>query len=201
MRKLLDYSTAVFKGCEPVVIEKSENATIKTIPAKITLTFEEWLSRGYVYADGICKKLKSQKTIGEITVFEVEDFPKKTTSFVVKRGNDFSHGETKEKAIDDLRYKISDRDTSEFECWRDNLDKEVNLEDAIAAYRTITGACESGTKEFIRTIQVPKTLTPNVILDITKDKFGSREFQAFLKEGRVRKALEEKAGDEWKTTV
>jgi hypothetical protein len=183
IKKLMDYSTAVFKGCPVNVEEKSNTSHAREIPKEIEPSFEEWLRRGYVYADGICKKLKSQKKIGEIEVFECEDFLQKNISYVVKRNNTFSHGETIKKAIEDMRYKVSGRDVSEFESWKDNPDQEVTIDDAIAAYRTITGACEFGVKEFVKSIEVPKKLTPRLILKITKGHFGNDDFGKFLADG------------------
>ena len=180
IKKLLDHSTAVFRGCPAQVLEKSENSLIREIPSIIEPNFEEWLRRGYVHADGITKKIKSQKRLGEITVFEVFEFPQSKTSFVVKRGETFSHGENVEKAIHDLRYKISDRDASKFEVWRSNLDQDVTLDEAISAYRTVTGSCEMGTKQFVESIKVPEKLTPRIILQITKGRFGSDKFAEFL---------------------
>jgi len=180
IKKLLDHCTAVFKGCPINIKEKSNTSHTREVPGHITVSFEEWLNRGWVYADGIYKKLKSQKKINDIEVFECEDFPKKTTSYVVKRDNIFSHGETIEKAIEDLRYKIGNRDASEFEFWKKDLNMEVSLGDAIAAYRIITGACVMGTKEFIESIKVPDKLTPNVIMELTKGKYGQESFRQFL---------------------
>jgi hypothetical protein len=180
VKKVLDYSTAIFKGCKENTIEKSDTAISREIPSNINPTFDEWLRRGYVFADGITKKLKSQKNIGEITVFEVQGFPKKTTSYVVRKGDLFSHGDTVEKAIEDLRYKVGNRDTSEFERWKNNLEMEVSIDDAIAAYRTITGACEMGTKEFVKSIQIPEKLTPKIIVELTQDRYGNNEFKRFL---------------------
>jgi len=180
IKKALDFSTVVFRGVKANVQEKSETSNIREIPGEINPSFEEWLRRGYVHADGITKKLKSQKRIGEIEVFEVYEFPETKTSFVVKRGDTFSHGETIEKAIEDLRYKISDRDTSKFNHWKSDLNQVVTLDDAIKAYRTITGSCETGTRQFVESIKVPDKLTPKIILDITSGHFGSDKFREFL---------------------
>ena len=181
IKKLLDYSTAVFKGVKENVEEKSDTALVREIPGNINPDFNEWLRRGYVFADGITKKLKSQKKIGEIEVYEVFEFPKKGTSFVVKRGETFSHGESIEKAINDLRYKISDRDTSKFDGWKKDKDQVITIEDAISAYRAITGACELGTKQFVESLSnVPEKITPNIILEVTKDSFGNKAFRNFL---------------------
>ena len=180
VKQALDYSTVVFKGVPIKVDELSDTATTKEIPKDCNPSFEEWLRRGYVFADGILKEFKSKKTIGEIEVFEVyEDF-KKSTSYVVKRGDLFSHGKTVEQAINDLRYKLSDRDPSEFNHWKNDLDQVVTLDEAIQAYRVITGACETGTKEFVESIQVPEVLTPRIILNITEGEYESNKFKEFL---------------------
>ena len=179
VKKLLDYSTAVFRGCPENIVEKSETSTSKVVPGYIELSFQEWLRRGYVYADGISKKLKSQKKIGEIEVYECENFPKKSSSYVVKKGELFSHGETVEKAIEDLRYKIGNRDTAEFESWRD-LNKEITLDEAITGYRVITGACEFGVKEFVKSKTFEEKLTPKKIVELTVGQFGNEKLSEFL---------------------
>ena len=181
IKKLLDYSTAHFKQVTPKVEEQAITATVKYEP-KYNISFEEWLRRGYVYADGICKKLISGKKIGEIEVFEVEEFLDNKSSYVVQRGDTFSHGETVEKAIEDLRYKISDRDTSKFNHWKADLDKEVNIGEAITGYRTITGACEFGTKHFVESLdKVPEFISPKEILKITTNQYGNQKLAEFLK--------------------
>jgi hypothetical protein len=180
VKQALDHSTVIFQGISAKIDDKSDTAHVREVPANIGISFEEWLRRGYVYADGITKKFKSQKTRGHIQIFECEDFPEDTTSYVVKRGDTFSHGKTIKDAIKDLRYKVSDRDTSRFEPWREDLDRKVSLEDAIAAYRTVTGACELGTKEFVESIQLPEKLTPRVILELTQGRYGHDQFKCFL---------------------
>ena len=180
LKKLLDHSTAVFKGCPVKIEEKSETAHAREIPDKIEVTFEQWLERGYIYADGITKKLKSRKKIKEIEIFECEEFLDKTPSYVVKKGDTFSHGKTIKEAVEDLKYKISNRDFSEFEVWKNKLDDKISIDDAIAGYRVITGACEFGVKEFVKSIKIPKTLTPNKVIELTKGQFGNEVFSNFL---------------------
>ena len=179
VKKLLDYSTALFRGCPENIVEKSETATSKVVPLDFTTSFEEWLRRGYVYADGITKKLKSQKKIGEIEVYECENFPKKSSSYVVKKGELFSHGDTVEKAIEDLRYKIGNRNTAEFESWRD-VNKVITLDEAITGYRVITGACEFGVKEFVKSKTFEEKLTPKMIVELTVGQFGNEKLSEFL---------------------
>ena len=182
--QLLDRAVLVFYDCEAEVGEMSNDATIvKSKPAQ-EIPFAEWLRRGIVCADGIKKKLISKKQLGNVEVFEVEE-SQHSNSFVVKRGDIFSHGETIEKAIADLRYKISTRDTSEFESWKGDLDTKRNIDDIIRCYRVLTGACELGTKQFVERLgSVPETLSIREVFDITKGQFGSNEFKAFLSEGK-----------------
>src|SRR3990172_8884719 len=90
--RVLDYSTAIFKGCKERTEDRSETSSVREIPAEIDVSSEEWLRRGYVVADGIHNKLKSQKTIGDVVVFETEKFATGESAYVVKKGNLFSHG-------------------------------------------------------------------------------------------------------------
>ncbi|MCB0420648.1 MAG: hypothetical protein KDD61_06615, partial [Bdellovibrionales bacterium] len=160
---------------------KLESKNNKDAKLKCHQALHDSLKRkGLILIDGILSWILSEKTIGEVTAFEIRIVGKKDISFAVRKGNLYSHGETIEKAIEDLRYKISDRDASEFEHWRDDLDMEVSIEDAIAAYRTITGACETGVKLFVESIKVPEKLTPNIIVELTSGKYGNDNFKSFL---------------------
>jgi hypothetical protein len=160
---------------------KKLDKTAKLIkePANLDISFETWLSRGYVVADGIHSKLISKKKRGSIEVFKVQkDFLTDKESYVVKRGNQFSHGDTIEKAIADLRYKLSDRDTSRFKKWE--LDTKVSPEDAIQAYRVITGACEFGVRQFVEGKKIPKGLTVKKVIEMTQEQYGSAQFASFF---------------------
>jgi len=177
IKKLFDKSTA--KLCVDfdarMIEEKHDTAQI--IEKQEELSFETYLDRGYVKADGILRRLISRKKIGDVEVFEVEDSLGEK-SFVVKKGGIFSHGETIEKAKDDLKYKISDRDTSEFENW--SPDEGRPTEEMIKAYRVITGACEFGTKDFCEKMQLKEKYTPKEVVEITYGKYGNDKFAKFF---------------------
>ena len=158
---------------------QTKNDTTAKVKCELALSASFKLN-GLILIDGILSWILGEKTIGQITTFEIKIVGKIETSFAVKKGELFSHGETIEKAIEDLRYKIGDRDTSEFEAWKNNHDLEISVDDAIAAYRIITGACEFGTKEFVNSINLPEKLTPNVILGLTESRFGHDRFKSFL---------------------
>jgi len=179
IKHLADYAVASLRGMDKKIIKKKDKtATILETPARINISFEGWLERGWVVADDIYSKLVSQKKMKGITVFTVQDWKKKK-SFVVKRGEQFSHGETVDKAIESLRYKLSDRDTTRFKKW--TLKTKVSAEDAIQAYRAITGACEFGVKSFCESKTIPEKLTISEVVKITSGSYGSDNFANFFK--------------------
>jgi hypothetical protein len=101
---------------------------------------------------------------------------------VVQRGNIFSHGDTAEKAIQDLRYKLADRDTTKYKKWK--LDSVHPLADMIQAYRAITGACEAGTKQWCEGKKFPAKLSVNVAIRATKGAYRAEQFAAFFKKSQ-----------------
>lgn len=165
-----DNSTLYLKvNCNNITSQDSVNI----INNFIEPNFEQWLERGIVYADNIFRELKSTKTVGDKIIYHTDD------GFVAKKGNKFSHGETIKDAINDLRYKISDRDKSEFKYLR--KDTELYIDTAIEAYRTITGACYMGVKQFIESRNdIGDKITVNKIIDITVNSFGHDEFKKFV---------------------
>jgi hypothetical protein len=151
-----------------------------TAKAKCTKALELSLkTKGLIKIDGILSWLISRKKIGPLFAFKVKIVGKLTTSFAVQRGLLFSHGETVEKAIESLRYKLQDRDTSRFEGWK--LTTKVSLDDAIQAYRAITGACEYGVRIFCESKKIPEKLTIAKAIEITAGSYGSAKFAAFFK--------------------
>ena len=164
----------------PLPLKYSPTTKITKYCELVTPTFEEWLDRGYVVADGIRKKLINKSEKYGVTVYEVEEFLESTSSFVVQRGNTFSHGKTIEEAIESLRYKISDRDTTKFLSWSKKEPK--TLDEMIEAYRCITGACEYGTRQFVESMSNKKdTYTPQevIILTTKSNAYGAEDFKNF----------------------
>lgn len=179
IKKLMDYSVASFRGFSGKIGKKSKTATIIKTPERIERSFNEWLKQGYVHADGITKKLLARKKIDNIEVFEVEEFPSSKSSFVIKKGNVFSHGKTIKEAKDSLKYKIGNRDTSEFKKW--NIKTIATQTKMIEAYRVITGACEFGVRDFCQGKKLPVKLNVEKVIELTNGKFGNKQFQEFFK--------------------
>ena len=84
-------------------------------------------------------------------------------------------------AIHDLRYKISDRDTTPYKSW--TLDSVHPIADMIGAYRAITGACYEGTKQFCEGMKLPAKLSVKEAISKTKGAYGARQFEDFFKKG------------------
>ena len=101
------------------------------------------------------------------------------TKYVVTDGVNYAHGDTIKEAREDLIYKISDRDTSQYE--ELTLDSVVTREEAIKMYRVITGACEAGTKHFVGGLRELKPhYTIAEIIELTEGQFGATEFKNFF---------------------
>jgi hypothetical protein len=101
------------------------------------------------------------------------------TIFVVQKGEIFSHGETVKQAVHDLRYKLSDRDTTKYKDW--TIDTIKPLEQVIASYMCITGACSTGTKMFCEGKTLPEKLSIKKAIELTKGAYRSEQFANFFK--------------------
>jgi len=177
---LADWSIARISTPDEITIyRKDDTATVSFVPPGAEVPFHTWIERGIIKADGIYMDLVSRKKIGDTEIYECAKHGFETV-FVVRKGDKTSHGDTVEKAIDDLRYKIVDRDTSKYESL--NLDSELSIEEAIECYRVITGACEFGVKDFCQTIELPERITIQEIIDRTKEKYGNQVFHEFFNE-------------------
>ena len=102
--------------------------------------------------------------------------------YIVTDGeNNWAHGETLKEAKLDLIYKNSDRDTSAYKNM--SLDDVLTFEEAIIAYRTITGACSAGTRYFIEhRLPEPRkeTYTIGEIIELTDNEYGCDKIKEFF---------------------
>ena len=141
--------------------------------------FKEKLKRGYVFADGILQKLISRKSADGTDIFKVRKLGTKKKSFVVRNeGGLFSHGDSVREAINDLQYKIGNRDTTEFKSW--TVETMAPRSKVIEAYRKITGACGAGTRGFVSSRDIPDELRVRDVITLTKGHYGHEEFRRFF---------------------
>ena len=144
-------------------------------PPPIRRVFEE---EGFLLCDGLITKIISKRKAGEIVLWTTQKLGLNKTVYVAQKGELFSHGETVKQAVHDLRYKITDRDTSKYKGW--TLDSVHLIEDVIGAYRCITGACETGTKMFCEGKDIPAKMSVNAAIAATKGAWGADKFEQFF---------------------
>ena len=134
--------------------------------------------REFLHADGILSEVIEKKG----NVYHVRNGVNGLNGYVVTDGNNhWAHGYTLDEAKQDLHYKMSFRDKSEYE--KLTLDSELPYDEAIACYRVITGACQFGTKSYLEH-RLPKPnkekYTIREMIELTKDEYGGKEFREFF---------------------
>ena len=152
---------------------KGNNPTARGIAkAAITAAFS---ALGFSFADGILAKIVSQR--GPIQ--RVVIIGKTEISYVISddEGNN-AHGATMAEARADLMVKRTSKDLTQFKAW--TLDKVVSKQDAIFAYRSITGACSLGTSHWLEQHKTPEKITVEDIIKLTLGAYGSDTFEKFF---------------------
>ena len=181
------------------VIQPKENEIIKLCPYQIPgyiskrenedvfyMDMPDGTRQEHIIADSILSKVISKKTVNGLTVYKVINHNKTKQSFLVFDGENYSHGDTFEEAKESLIYKISNRDTSEFEKYspNDELDKAT----LIKMYRAITGACEAGTRYFCENNVLPDKCTIKKAIELTKGQYNADKFEKFFNKSEVQNA-------------
>ncbi len=135
-----------------------------------------WRGGQYISVDGIFSEVISQKG----NIWKVRAIGKKEVTYLVTDGHGrWSHGDTLQAAKDDLVYKIGNRDKSAYANL--TMDSVLTCEDAIQAYRVITGACAAGTRRFVESLaEVKGFYTIHEICQLTKGQFGATDFAQFF---------------------
>lgn len=134
--------------------------------------------REFLHVDGILSEVIEKKG----NVYHVKNGVNEPISYVITDGNGhWAHGETLEDAKEDLIFKISKRDKSEYESL--TLDSELPYNEAIDCYRVITGACRTGTRDYIEhRLPNPRKekYTIGEMIELTKDEYGGKTFHEFF---------------------
>ena len=128
----------------------------------------------YIIADGILSKVVKKKG----NVYHVINHDSDKETFLIKDGEIYSHGDTLKQARESLKYKIADRDTTEFKKYK--LDDELDLTTLIRAYRAITGACEAGTRYFCENNTLPEKMTVKKAIELTQGQYNQEAFRKFF---------------------
>ena len=134
--------------------------------------------REFLHVDGILSEVIEKKG----NVYHVRNGVDEPITYVVTDGNNhWAHGYTMEEAKQDLRYKMSIRDKSEYKDL--TLESELTFDEAVGCYRVITGACRAGTQDYLEhRLPYPRkdTYTIREIIELTKNEYGSDTFREFF---------------------
>ena len=94
--------------------------------------------------------------------------------YVCVQGKHSAHGETLKEAMEELTFKTADRNVDSYRNM--SLDTVKPIEEWVVIYRIITGACQFGTREFLKAKKRKKKYTLSEVLEETKDSFGHDRF-------------------------
>jgi nitrogen fixation protein len=170
------YVRAAYNGSKLELPKKIGNK-----PKPIRKSFEK---SGFLFADSILSRIIGRRTSGKIMFWKTRKIGSKKILYVAQKGEVFSHGETPEKASHDLRYKLTDRDTTFCKGW--TLDSVHGIEMIIKSYRAITGACEAGTKQFCEGKEIPERMSIKQAIECTKGEWGANRFEAFFNNKEIK---------------
>lgn len=134
----------------------------------------------YIKADGIFSVIDSYH--GNVYCVHKIGEEDKPLYLITDGEGHWSHGATLAEAKSDLIYKINDRDTSYYKNL--SLDDMLSFKEAIVAYRSITGACSAGTRDFIEnrlSIPYKEKYTIREIIKLTNSEYGGEKFAKFFK--------------------
>ena len=136
-----------------------------------------WQDGKYRIFDTMFGEVLSEHTVGDNNVFKVK-MRYDDIKYVVDNGTNYAHGVTIQDAIDNLLYKISARDTSEYDTY--TINTVLTKADAVVMYRKITGACESGVNMFIdKLVDTPDSLTIKELIKLTDGEYGNDQLCEF----------------------
>ncbi len=152
------------------------NAGADVKEAAIKFNRECFFNCGYLLADGILAKIIEKKK----NVYKIQICGNTQHSYCFEADGVYSHGSTIKEARDSLIYKISNRDTSQYQGMK--LSDTVSFADAIRMYRCITGACEAGTRHFVETVLKDKKEKYKIseIIELTAGQYGAESFKNFF---------------------
>ena len=138
-----------------------------------------WQNGKYIKVDGIFSEVIEKR--GKVYKLKYTYVGYNRDIFLVTDGKDtFAHGFTIKEAKEDLLLKINkNKNLDSFKLLK--LDSKISYEKAIECYRVITGACEYGTQNFIKTNSIKnKYYTIKEIIDLTKNQYGNNKFEQFF---------------------
>lgn len=159
------------------IIQPTASTVTQICPRKVEGYLVDGKLNGvpHIIADSILSRVVSKK--GD--VYKVINHGSSEVSFLIKRGDVYSHGKTLKEAQESLIYKLKDQDTSAYGDY--TLNTVLPYEDCITMYRTITGACEFGVRSFVESQpKVKNHYTIKEIVELTEGQYGHQKLVQFF---------------------
>ncbi len=186
--------TKIPKGFNPTVggnlylsnvieIPKGFNPTVGGyVYSKLTIPYTKlgnnpiiWEGGKYIKVDGLFTEVVYKRG----NVYQVKKIGNPKEFYLVTDGTKWAHGDTLKQAYQDLVYKVTNRSKKDFEHL--TLDSVLTFEDSVACYRTITGACSFGTRDFVQSNGIEeKDRTVLEIIELTRGSYGNDLFVQFF---------------------
>ncbi|MDR0912153.1 MAG: hypothetical protein LBM96_06085 [Methanobrevibacter sp.] len=141
-------------------------------------------SRFNDFSDGIISEIlsKEKKVIYNnkyIQIYKIFMLEGAKYGYLCKYENYTSHGKTIREAVNDIIFKMSDKDKQQYK----NIDKnkKYKVEELVIMYRIITGACSLGCETFLDSQgELPKTMNIFEVAERTKGNYGNETFCEFF---------------------
>ncbi|MGE3482721.1 MAG: hypothetical protein AB7K73_15150 [Gammaproteobacteria bacterium] len=134
--------------------------------------------------DGICTRLITSRRVGDIMLWSAQyfrgDLDVDPRCYVAERDGVTAHGDTAERALRDLRFKLAAASLDP-----DELVADIKRRGVVRFndYRLLTGACDSGLREGLRA----RGLDPDTeelplaqALELCRGAYGGERFRALL---------------------
>ena len=144
---------------------------------KVQGLFEgKYRPNAWLYCDGMLIHVKRKKKVGQYTYYigKIKDMN------VIYDGTHYAHCKDLKSGILDLEFKkAKDRGAEQYKSL--TLDSVLTYDEAVTAYRIITGACQAGTQHFLNGLkEVKESYTVSEIIELTKGQYGSSIFKNFF---------------------
>ena len=131
----------------------------------------------YLYCDNILTHVREKKEIKGYSFY----IGKIKGKNVVGDGTFYAHCRTFKEGVLDIEFKKSkNRGADQYKHL--TFESVLTYEEAIVAYRIITGACKAGTQQFLDGLkEIKEKYTVAEIIEATKGQFGNTVFEDFIK--------------------
>jgi hypothetical protein len=145
--------TSIPEGFNPTVggdlYWKNNRRYIGASVPEINIPELTWKDGKYTKIDGIfCEIVSAHAIPGDTTVIQAKKLNKDEFFFIARQSGFSAHGKTMQLAIEDLKFKVIAEKLK-----KDPINKDTEI--TVMYYRTLTGACDFGCREFMQHNNIP----------------------------------------------